>query len=141
MVTVEATEASIVKFLKRFSGTHKLSELQRMFGPTTRDALDSLLQQKKIEFFVDEDDSRFTGYRIETIRASEGTAPQIEKGSLPSRILEFLANGPKTKQQIIDKFKSEKPIASIRGRLSEMNKSGQVIKNGAFYKAVKRIAN
>ena len=128
-----ATQESLLQFLKKYSGTHKLSELHQRYGPETRSALSNLEENKQIRYHIDTD-SRFSGWVIAEDQLPEGYVPSLEGSTLPAKISKFLQNGPKTKQEIIKEFESLYSEPTIRGRLSEMSRADQLFRSGDIYK-------
>lgn len=127
------TELSIQEFLKKYSGTHKLSELHQRFGSETRSALSNLEDKKKIRYHIDQD-TRFSGWVIEEDQVPEGYIPSLQKGTLPNKIAKFLEDGPKTQIQILNQFTNIHSVSTIKGRLSEMSHAGQLFRSGKVYK-------
>ena len=133
MATTEATEILVLNFLERYSGTHKVSEISRMCGAGTRDALSVLEDQKKIRYHVDSD-PRFSGWILDKL--PEGYVPSLQSSTLPGKIAKFLTDYPRNAAQIIKEFGDDYSESTIRGRLSEMSRAGQVVKCKTDYRLV-----
>lgn len=134
IATLETHEVKVLNFLTKYSGTHKISEIKRICGAGTDEALKSLEQCNLIEYYLDQD-SRFTGWKP-TEKAVRAYIPSLQEGTLPYKIDKFLIeNGACTTQEIMAEFVPEYAARTIAGRLSEMSHAGQIFKSANIYKS------